>query len=361
MLETIIHFRQEILTFLVAFIAIQFILILFLIAYALIIRGLDIIQLSRQKKLNDTWYPMLFDYLDEDVSSQELVGQVKHQHFFYFGNFIKEFFQDIKGEDKTKLTQLLIEMGYNEYMMRALNNTDIWKRVQATYFLGLMNCQTSVPLLQKLIFDPSQNVRNMAISNLMKLKDGLSLKTILENLPKISSPNEKNNILIYLLEFGPDILPSLQKIYRESDLEDWGKQICVEVFKHFVDYSMQDDLLETYQQTEDLELKAACIKALASFEDPRLIVFFENELESGQFLIQYYCINALGMLQAESSLDKIVKYAEHPDFWMSKQALEAIAEYRDERTEIYDSLMQSTASELTRELILEIQSRERTF
>ena len=347
------EYRNYVLTAVIVFISIQFALIFFLIFYATLLRLKDKNTAKKQKLKSDRWFISLFDYLEGKITGEDFRLLVKKRDIPYFLEFSKEYFLDLAGEDKVKLRELLVELRVDDYLIKSLSTGNHWKKIYAIYYLGLMDCQKAVSMLRDEIFDPSRVVSWMAIANLMQLRDLDSLKTILEHLGKNGSAESKSQLLVFLLDHGSEILPHLEDIFRNSELEDWILQVCVDVFGHYLYSNVIDDLITLYHQTNSLELKISCVGALCNFENPELIDFYEEVLNYPNRAIKIKAIKALGSLQEDRSVPSLISLAQHDDFWIAKRSIEALKNYGEQGLTDLKSLMHLSSSEMTRELIKE--------
>ncbi|MBU3915039.1 HEAT repeat domain-containing protein [bacterium] len=352
-MEWLTMYRLEILLTIITFIVIQFWLILILIGYALLVRLLENHRQNRQKSLNEMWYKPLFEYLEGDIGATELKKKVSTKNVAYFAEFIKNFFLDIEGDDKDRLTRLLVELNFDQYLINLLRHRNIWKRIYAAYFLGLINCQKAIPELRKRIFDTSKVVRNITIANLMQLKDLDSLEKILVYLGKTASEEDHGNIVIHLIEYGPDILPKLEDIFRRVELKPWIMKLCIDVFGHFVHFGVADELLRVYTSTDHMEVKVSCIHALANFGNPDLVSFFESQLEIDSIPIKIASSKALGELRMDTSIPKLESLVDHQNFWVAKRSIEAIDRFGEKGHQRLVSIMKNSQSKTVKELITE--------
>jgi len=321
--------------------------------YAALFRLWDNRKQTIQTRKNEKWYGPLFSFLDGDIKPDEFQKLVSKSDFPYFIEFMKEFFLDLAGNEKELLRQLLIQMELDHKMIKQLSARNSWKRMYAIYFLGLMDCQKAVLELRQKIYDKSEVVRMLAISTLMQLRDLESLPTILDHLNKKGSKENQSQITEFLMEFGTAILPHLESAFINANLKDWIKQVCIDVFGHFVYIEMTNDLVSLYRQTNNIEVKTSCVAALGKFEDPSLCGFFEQVLDNPHQAIRVHAIKALGKLGSETSLPRLEKLSQDQDFWVAKRSIEALIEYGPDGIDRLNAILKVTQTELTHDLITE--------
>ena len=112
-------------------------------------------------------------------------------------------------------------------------------------------------------------------------------------------------------------------------------------------------IMELYQKSNSIDLKAACISTLGEFEDPELIGFFENLLQDSPPSIKIHAIKALAKLGSESSLPVLTETVHSENFWVAKHSIEALNEYGVSGIRELIKILEQTRSEMTRDLILE--------
>lgn len=306
-----------------------------------------------QKRKSATWYDLLFDYLDDGASIEDFKKLVPPRSFPFFTEFIKEFFLDLDGDEKDKLRLLMIELGLDRYMAKQLKHRNYWKRMYAVYFLGLMDCHTAIPELRKHIRDSSDLVSIMTISNLMQLKDLDSLPEIIAHLSDTRLVENKHQITLIFTEFGPEILPHLEKLFRQRHLDDWIQEVFIDIFGHYVYLEVTDAILAVFETSSNLELRIRCVETLSNFEDPSLIEFFETLLIDSEPPIMIHAIKALGKLGADSSIPRLSQLAESSHFWVAKRSIESLNEMGEEGMAVLSNLIQASPSSVTRSLIQE--------
>ncbi len=345
--------RSFALVVIILFIVVQFFFINLMVLYTIFYRILEKHRQAVQQQKNDMWYEYLFDYLDWQLTPDEFKKKVSFKDYPFFIVFIKDYFLDLAGDEKDRLRQLFVYLGIDLYFMNQLSHRNPWKRIYAVYFLGLMNCYKAVVKLREKIYDKSDMVRIAAASNLMQLRDLDSLSAILEHLNQNSSGESHIQTTAILMEFGPEILPHLERIFREMDLKDWLRRVCVDIFGYYVYNNVVDILLELFETTENMELKIACIGALGQFEDPELTDFFEKSLGQSHQAVRVYAAEALGKLGMERSISMLVESAQCKDFWVAKRSIEALRLCGEKGTVKLESILASTQSQMIKELILE--------
>lgn len=352
--ETISSYRSEILLFIIILIGLQFLLITFMMIFSVLFRIHQNRRTRQLKRKYDLWYDLIFAYFDTSISIQDFRKKVPSKDFPDFIDFSKDFFLDFEGEDKEQLRMLMIELGLDSYLIEKLHGRNTWERVHAIFSLGLMNCLRSVPMIRQALQDRSELVRLTAASNLMQVRDIKSLETILVQLGSESDEEFRNLITLNLLEFGPSVLPELERIFTNLELEEWVKKICVDVFAYYVHMDANDAIIETFKTAGSIDLKASCLKALAASEDPGLESFFEDQLQSETIEIKIMAASALGRLGIPSSIPRLAEYAEHNDFWIAKRSIEALAQMGNDGEEMLLSILNRADASMTRDLIIEV-------
>ena len=346
-------FREYALVFMIILILLQFSIITLLVIYTILNR-LWINHLREvQEEKNQGWYDNLFQYLDGEVSVDQFKSLVHVKDFSYFIEFIKEFFLDLAGNEKDKLKELLVNLGLESYLTKQLTHRNFWKRMHAAYFLGLMNCRRAIPELRKRIHDKSELVGLMAVSNLMQLKDYDSLSSIISHLNESSMKENQTQITIFLMEFGPEILPYLEQMFRNEPLEEWIKEVFLTLFGHYVYSNVTDEILKLLESTKNPELKTRCVSTLAEFEDPNLVETFERLLSDSPPSVQVHAVKALSKLGAESSVPKFLTLVQSENFWVAKRSIEALHSIGPAGVEKLMEILDQTQTKMTRDLILE--------
>ncbi|MDH5561502.1 MAG: HEAT repeat domain-containing protein [Deltaproteobacteria bacterium] len=334
-------------------IGLQLLIIFSLIIYIFIHRLLSS-KYDKNKKLKfDEWYELIFSYLDGDSSGHEFKDKIHKRDYRIFGDFIKEFFLDIEGDDKRRLLNLLVAVDFPDYLFRLMSNRNQWERAFAIYFLGLILYKEKIDLIRKRIFDKSETVSFMAATVLMQLKDAQSIPLIINKLTRDQTKDIRIRLTNILLQYGKDILPEIVPVFRSPDSNTQVKLVCIDIFKNYTHYEVTQDLISLYEITDDRELKIACISTLGIFEDPTLIDFFEAQLSHGNKVVKSLAAKSLGVFGEPSSLEKLIPLLDHTDFWIIKNTTDAIFEYGPEGLEILNHKLKNPSSILLKNIIKE--------
>ncbi|MBU2513678.1 HEAT repeat domain-containing protein [bacterium] len=353
MINWILNHRSDILLFIVFSIGLQLTLIITLMGYAILNRILQSRLRKRLEKKHNTWYKALFLFLEDEINASDYQNLVLKKDYVYFGDFIKEFLLDIKGDEKSKIRDLLVELNFDNYLLKKLNRRTTWERVYAIYFLGLMDCHKSISNIRDALHDKSELVRLTAATNLMQVKDLESLETILIQMQTKTGKEYQNLLTVHLLEYGTSILKELERIFRSIELSDWIRSICVQIFGYYVYTDVQDKVIEVYTATEDPELKISCISALATNEDPTLIDFFEQQLDHNNQSIVIASVKALGQLGIATSARRLIEFVDSDDFWVAKNSIEALTQLGESGLKLLDEAAASCNKQMNRDLITE--------
>lgn len=352
-LLSIIDFATNSVNLVILLIIIQTGFLIIMVVYVIFLRKMSIRKEVWLKQKHEAWYEAIFAFMVDEITAAEIGSSLDIREYRQFGDFIKGFLLDIAGEDKEKISHLLREIHYPSYLLEKINDKNVEERSFALYFMGLMDCTRYAGEIREMLDDDYQYNRFLAASVLMQVKDFDSIRLIFKKFNTETYFEYSVRLTTIISNYGADMLPEVLDIFKSIHLTDWLKLVCIRLFRIYVYFEAQVDILACYNETTNQELQYECLKALKSFENPDLVGFFEDQLEAPNFTVKQISASALGMLAKNSSLVKLEKLLFINNFWVLKRVVEAISEFGAPGLKILKSHVNITKNELCKGLIIE--------
>jgi len=161
-------------------------------------------------------------------------------------------------------------------------------RMVALAHLRHVPAEEAVPLIKKVLDDPSLQVRSMAVF-------ALGVKQTDECYP----------ILVKLLETDPDYGIRADAAGALGYLED------TRAF---------ESLVRTFYEDTQWLVRFSAAVALGNIKDPRARQVLTQALDNEEIVVQQAAISALGEIKAIEAVDDILRFAQSPD-WLVRQRL----------------------------------------
>lgn len=283
---------------------------LFLFIYTLYLRGYYNYKNRHKQKMQIIWEDILLNELyggntahlfNLDSQEYKTVFNLKFKEFQIFGEFIENYLVDLRGEDYTHIVTFLELIGYNDILMKALDSKDKWNRAYAARFLGLVRYKKAKAKLLKLVYDKSPVVYLNAFEALQHIGSERELPQILKDI--FSNKNIGNSKVVeIILGFGNEIDPILISLLQDEDATDMSKKLIVDILSSRNILESSQTILALANNTGDLELKIACIKALGRLEDPDSESLLLENLKSDNWIIRSQSAKSLGKIGIKANI-----------------------------------------------------------
>ncbi|MDH5752445.1 MAG: HEAT repeat domain-containing protein [Deltaproteobacteria bacterium] len=300
---------------------------LLLIGYVAVIRWGGLRRDEYERAMFDRWNIFIPACLEGDVSLEEVAATIKKSDMWLFGRYAHPYLLDFRGDEFTRLQELLFHLEYPRYLKRLLRRRSEWQRAFAAVFLGLMGDASSIPRLRLMLGDRSELVSHAAAGALMRLNDTGHLPRIIQWLSaRYESQQDKAAGLLF--QFGPRALPVLLDILRQPEQKPppWMVVIFFHFFAHYVYMESTWDIVQMAIDSRDREVRIAGIRSLVVMEDPLLIQLFEDLAGDPDRVISAEAIRGLGRLGDSSHVPLVARMLELEDFWLARAAVEALLE-----------------------------------
>lgn len=307
----------------IAAVLLQFAMLLALILYAILVRIRHALRSRYRNKFRNIWNYLIPAYLSGDIDRMHIYFSLKSRDFPLFGEFVRPYLLDIKGDIHLKLASLLNYLGFHIYLKKLLGDRNPLRRAYAVHFLGLMQDPDTIALTRSALSDRSELVLYQAAEALMRLQDIESMPKVLQRVSDVSRQNQER-VAIYLFEFGPKILPDLQPMLRDETLKPWIRVYILKVLEYYRYVPATWEILELYLHTTDREVRIACVKALAAIGEPTLVGFFEEMLSDADPVVCAEAAKAIGALGTARHTWMLVKLLRRDDYWVLKHTVGAL-------------------------------------
>lgn len=259
------------------------ILLLFLLFMILLVslylRWRNQVRESLKAALLEKYYPLIFGFLEDEISIKEISDQFSGRGFEYsvFEKLVKDIIDEVSGDDKQKLRSLLFIDKLFSYHFKQLNGNRTGGLLKACNYFSytrLINYKVIIRL-KELISHKNRLVAYMAVSALMASK---SVKNKATGLKKIVSRKKISDmaILELLYEFNnteknekDDEIKYLKEIIEDESVPPDNKSIIILAVEELGYYQLQTYLFKLLHNESEYwqnsEIKGALVVALGKF------------------------------------------------------------------------------------------------
>ena len=300
-----------------------------MILYAILLRIASNARQRLRKKQFEIWENLLLRYLSREASTQEIRRAVKAKHFSLFAEFMEKYLEVLRGEDFESLKHLLKKVGLFEYTLSMLNSRNMWDRVYAAFFLGLMRNKEAVPYLQKGVEDKHHLVSFASAIALAKTGEKLNLVEMLSFLAK-RDDLESDKAMEVLLESGRGIGDELSLLLDREDIRKKWKYLIIDLLGYWQHLKSGPRLLRLLNTSKDNEMKIRCIRSLGELSCIESTPDLAAHLEDENWPIRSEAAKALGKIGASEYSGKIAASLSDKNWWVRYSASKALANFGEE-------------------------------
>lgn len=305
------------------FLASQLALIGLLLGYALLLRLRRRLAARRRAKLYTVWHYLVPAYLSGEIDQMHLAASLARRDYPLFAQFLRPYLVDLAGSDARRLSALLSDLGFKDYLRRFIHHRSPWRRAYALHFFALIEDPEALPIIRNALDDRSEFVVYQAAEALMRLHDFQSIAAVLARVSALSNAN-RERLAVYMMEFGVQILPVLQQMVREAGAPPWLQVVVLQVLAYHRFTPATWDILYRYLHTTEREVRIACVKALAACGEPTLVGFFEEMLGDRDPVVQAEAAKAIGQMGESHHAAMLARLLLSRDFWVVKHAIGAL-------------------------------------
>lgn len=204
----------------IAAVLVQFAMLLALILYAILVRIRHALRSRYRNKFRNIWNYLIPAYLSGDIDRMHIYFSLKSKDFPLFGEFIRPYLLDIKGDIHLKMASLLNYLGFHIYLKKLLGDRNPLRRAYAVHFLGLMQDPDTIALTRPALSDRSELVLYQAAEGLMRLQDIESMPKVLQRVSVVSRADPPRAwISKCYLSHGEDLLRQPRAMFGKIERE----------------------------------------------------------------------------------------------------------------------------------------------
>jgi HEAT repeat protein len=371
------HFQEHPIT--TALIMSVFLLIgvtVFLFVYAIYLR----IKLNRYQNLKARkfviWEQNFLPLIIDEADISPLIKTIKKSEYDLFGEFIAPYLNDIKGDTLTKMIGILREIGVTKRERHHLKHSNsTWRRALAVQRLGAFRDPHNIKDITKALHDKEITVVLNAAGALLKMGDRQLLKKVINILLQNELVTEELFAEV-LLKFEKSInletflsqeidkyhIPSRYKIINLIDpiirtesglnlirrLNNSKKAISIILEDEDLAEELLKDIILQYENNNAIDLEKILSKKEKEFPVSSRIKMIDyigylKRVEGIPTLINILMksedaeetisvIKALGNLEAEQAIPKLLDCLESDHPVIKAQSAKALGVFKDERT-----------------------------
>lgn len=293
-----------------------------LILYCFFLRFVSNSSKKKQFKLYAGWEKMLFQYIEGEKTTQELMALVPGPRYAYFQHFLKSYLLALKGPDFEKLSALVTNTDLFPCLIDQLVHGDEQVRSESAFFIGLVKAHQAKKYLIQGLGDKDEGVYFNCALSLAKIGAIDTLGIILEQF-RIRKKPSRDILLSILFEFGTEACQPLLW-YLKEETDAFSISLIVDALGHCRYYPAGEEILCIMDSTPGYDVRINCIRALGKIEYLGAIPFLRECMHDADWRVRSLAIWALGRIGDDSVEEELVAYLGDDNWWARYRAAEAL-------------------------------------
>lgn len=327
--------------FLFASIVILFGALFVLLLYAALIRLYYTMGNAYADRRKKEWEPVVLYYMEylKGPVSLSIVDElsIRDKDWFIFGEFIGMYLDNLIGEERKDLIQLLRIVKFQNYLLKAIHKGNQWERAYAIQYLGLMEYAPARPAIERYLSDPSPILSLTAFEALSHFTPDKKINAIFKyifNRPDISIPRVSEIVALW----GGTAYPVLVSLLCDTTVSSGAKRLIIDILASKRVAESIPAILRCSEKETDDEIIIGCLKAISLFETPDGFPIAMREISSKNWVIRVQAVRALGYVGTTDSIPLIESIFYHDsDFRVRMSAAESLMRFGEKGRSVLEN------------------------
>jgi len=339
-------------------ILLMLVLCYFLICLVVEMRVINNFRSKQKTKFLDKWESLLFSYLEDGGSPDELVNKISLRKYKYLLEYIGEFLVTLKGEDFNKLSALITNTKLSEYLLEKLKSDNKKNIIFASFFVGIARIEEAEPLLQEKVKKHNEQIFFSCSTALAKINSYDSLELILAEFKRYK---HYGYLLLILTEFDEKICDEIIGLMN-TELPEALIVTFIRVLRYYKYQSGGTCVLTMLVYSYSKEILIESMKFIEEIKYTNAIPAVSRLLEHSKPEIRSQAIKTIMKLDSKAFEEKVYSKLFDHNYEVQYQAAFAVLNYCDDGEEklselAYD-LRNSNAAAVSRMLLSEKKVKE---
>ncbi|MEZ5308480.1 MAG: HEAT repeat domain-containing protein [Pyrinomonadaceae bacterium] len=293
------------------------VLLLLLVAVILAYRGYNNFHRRRVTRLHEKWQPILVDCLDQAPENLPAISKKDIADFLLLWNY---FHETLREAGKDNLNATAIQLGLDEWSLRAVSGRNIRNRLTAIQTIGWLH-----------------DTRGWeALANIMKTADPVTALCAAKSLLRIDSEKILPSFLELVAEKSDWSYSTVGKLLKEAGadhiteplLKEIGKRSGKELVRllRFVDIAFADRsapiISRLIRKEKNVEVLLSCLRAVSLPDDLKTV---RKLLKHEDWRVRTQAAIALGRFGTQEDIDRLAHAAGDQSWWVRFRSAQALA------------------------------------
>lgn len=271
------------------------------------------------------WKTRLHEVLYGDGSEEELWSTVDERDQLAFLHFLVEYARRLHGDERQQVCSLAAP--YLHRLRPFLARRSETRRARAVQMLGELGLPTHASIVIQALDDPSPMVSMVAASTLARTETAEYAIEVLRRLNRFTHWRQ-DFLAAMITSMGAEASPALREIVSDDSEPPKVRAVAADALANSSDPEAADLAVEILGSTDDLELRAAALRLLASVGRDVHLPVVRASLDADEPLpVRLAAIRALGRFGWDADVDSLVDAAKNdPSPWVAIAAARALKE-----------------------------------
>lgn len=289
--------------------------------YTIHLRLRNVRRAEQWARMEAAWEPLLLDFLTEERSQDEVLGEIPREESLHFVDYLQRFAERLQGKEMAMVKQLAVP--YLASIAERTKGGDTPRRARAVRTIGALGLQHYPEALIDALDDESPLVAMIAARALADKEFPEYAQPVLDRLHRFDTWSQ-SYLVSMLASVGHTMAPALRELLADPARTYRARTVAADVLRALNDLEAGDIAAQLLESESDRDLLAAALRLLQHVGRPEHLAAIRKLATSTDYVIRAQALKALGLLGGEEDLPLFSAGLEHESSWVAMNAAQGL-------------------------------------
>lgn len=323
-------------------------LVLFVMAYILVLRALLLLKERRYRDLSTTWRRIL---LNSEEGNRDRLPRIKHADrtsFLILWNMLREE-KDADTKIRDWMSQVAVATGIDRVARHLLEKRNVRKKLLAVVTLGQLRDKSQWDKLHRIAISDHALLSLAATQAIARIDPAAAVPIVIPlAVRRTGWPAAK--VASILKEIGPDLVSKpLTDAVLEAPDEDMQRLIPYLETCH--DSAALSTVHQILREPHDDKVIGPCLYVIGKFRDKKDLKLVRNYLTYPRWHVRAHAAACLGRIGTKDDEEKLKALLADPEWWVRYRAAQAIVNLPSSSVERVHKLREALSDRYAKDIM----------